>query len=339
MMPERPVGSLADIFRICRIVLGRLSRGLARPLLAAVAAAGLAGCSGGVLDPKGPIGNSNAIILLDAVGIMCVIVVPTIIATFVFAWWFRASNPRARFRPDFVYSGEIELLVWAVPLLVIMFLGGVIWVGSHDLDPFRPIAPRQTAAQQNSSQQNSIQQKKTLSIQVIALDWKWLFIYPDQNVASINDLVVPTGTPLHFSITSSSVMNAFFVPQLGSMIYAMNGMVTQLNLQATQPGDYIGLSAQFSGDGFPQMKFVMRAVPQDGFDGWLTKARGSGSALDRATYTTLAQPKVGMSPVTYRSVEPGLFDAVTTQKIPPGPGPANRVGPEGAQPPREARQE
>src|ERR1700693_5733553 len=147
----------------------------ARIALAPILAATLAGCSGGVLEPRGPIGGANALILLDAVGIMCVIVVPTIVAVLWCAWWFRAGNTRAQFRPDFVYSGRIELLVWAIPLLVIMFLGGVIWVGLHELDPYRPIASP----------------AKPLEVQVISLDWKWLFIYPDQGAASVNQVVVP----------------------------------------------------------------------------------------------------------------------------------------------------
>jgi cytochrome o ubiquinol oxidase subunit 2 len=168
--------------------------------------ASLAGCSGGVLEPHGPIGAANRLILFNAVEIMAAIVVPTIVAALVFAWWFRESNTRARYLPHWAYSGRIELIVWSIPLLVICFLGGVIYIGSHDLDPARPIAS----------------QNKPLEVQVVSLDWKWLFIYPDLSVASVNQLVVPVGMPIHFNLTSASVMNAFFVPQLGSMIYTMN---------------------------------------------------------------------------------------------------------------------
>lgn len=271
----------------------------------------LAGCSGGVLEPQGPIGAANVTILLDAVGIMCVIVVPTLAAILAFAWWFRAANRHAIYRPDFVYEGRLELLVWAVPILIIMFLGGVIAIGSYLLDPFRPIAS----------------QAKPINVQVVSLDWKWLFIYPDQGVASVNQLVVPAGTPVHFRLTSATVMNSFFVPQLGSMIACMNRMVTQLHLQADRPGDYYGQSAQFSGDGFSTMHFVLRAVPQDAFDSWVAGARRSGPALDRAGYMALAKPSEGVSPYTYRAVEPGLFEAVATQKIPPGPGSSAEGGP------------
>src|SRR5436305_3511222 len=157
----------------------------------------VSGCSGGVLDAQGPIGAADAKILLKAVGIMLVIVVPTIIAVLAFGWWFRASNTRARYRPEFVYSGGIEVVVWGIPTLVIMFLGGVIWIGSHDLDPPKPLDPNSRA----------------IEVQVVALDWKWLFIYPAQGVAAVNQLVLPAGAPVHFSITSASVMNTFYVPQ------------------------------------------------------------------------------------------------------------------------------
>jgi cytochrome o ubiquinol oxidase subunit 2 len=265
----------------------------------------VSGCSGGVLDPQGPIGGANAKILLNALGIMLVIVVPTIIAILAFAWWFRASNTRARYRPDFVYSGGIEIVVWGIPTLTIMFLGGLIWIGSHELDPFRPIASPD----------------KPVEVQVVSLDWKWLFIYPNEGVASVNELVVPAGPPVHFSLTSASVMNMFFVPQLGSMIATMPGMVTQLHLAADKPGDFRGLSTQYSGGGFSDMNFVLRAVPQDAFTQWVATARQTGSALDRAGYTALAEQSQNVRPVTYRSVEPNLFNAVVNQEIPPAPGP------------------
>ncbi len=287
---------------------------VSRRLIAAGALAplvSLAGCSGGVLQPQGPIGEANTIILLDSVAIMSVIVVPTLAAILVFAWWFRASNARAVYRPDFVHSGRLELLVWAIPILVIMFLGGVIWIGSYELDPYRPIAT---------------QARTPVNVQVVALDWKWLFIYPDQGVASVNELVVPAATPVHFQLTSASVMNSFFVPQLGSMIATMNRMVTQLNLQADRPGEYYGQSAQFSGDGFSTMHFMVRAVSQDAFEAWVAGARRAGPVLDRPGYAALAKPSAGVSPFTYRAVDPDLFAAVATQKIPPAPGASGESG-------------
>ena len=177
-------------------------------VLATSAAAGLTGCSSVVLDPKGPVGTAETMILYNALAIMLVIVVPTILATLVVAWWFRASNTRATYRPEWVFSGRIELVVWSIPLMTILLLSGVIWSGSHALDPAQPL--RSTV--------------KPLEVEVVSLDWKWLFIYPAQGVAAVNDLVVPAGTPVHFRLTSASVMSVFFVPQLGSMIYTMNGM-------------------------------------------------------------------------------------------------------------------
>jgi cytochrome o ubiquinol oxidase subunit 2 len=266
----------------------------------------LTDCSGGVLEPHGPIGAANLKIMYNALAIMLAIVLPTIGATLTFAWWFRASNRRAQYRPHWVYSGRIELLVWGIPLLVIVFLGGVIWIGAHVLDPFKPIDS----------------QSKPIEVQVVSLDWKWLFIYPDQGVASVNEFVVPAGLPVHFSLTSATVMNQFFVPQLGSMIATMNGMVTQLHLQADHPGDYYGQSAQFSGDGFSGMHFTMRAVSADEFAQWLDGARNAQSALDRSAYIALLQESQNVRPFTYRTVEAGLFDAIVTQQIPPGPGPS-----------------
>jgi cytochrome o ubiquinol oxidase subunit II len=298
---------------------GKLSVFLQASLIAG-ATLMLADCSGGVLDAQGPVGAANVQIMLNALGIMLVIVVPTIVAVLAFAWWFRASNTRASYQPDFVYSGRIEIIVWAIPLLVIMFLGGVIWIGAHKLDPFEPLTA----------------QTKPVEVQVVSLDWKWLFIYPNDGVASVNELVIPTDTPVHFSLTSASVMNSFFVPQLGSMIATMNGMVTQLHLKADQPGVYLGESAQFSGDGFAGMMFNVRAVPQEQFAQWIGMARQSGPALDRDTYLKLAQQSQNVRSYTYRTVEPKLFDAVVSQKLPPGPGPhggkaAAQVRPVGGQ--------
>lgn len=265
----------------------------------------LAGCSGGVLDAQGPVGAADREMMLNAVAIMMVIVVPTIALALVFAWWFRASNPRARRRPQFVYSGRIELIVWSIPLLVIIFLGGVTWIGSHRLDPYRPLAsPAQP-----------------IEVQVVSLDWKWLFIYPQENIASVNELVLPTGVPAHFSLTSATVMNAFFVPQLGSMIATMNGMATQLYLQADHSGDYYGESTQFSGDGFSDMNFTVHAVPAERFRQWVDGARARGTALDRAAYEALARESRHVAPFTYRGVDRGLFDAIVKQQIAPASGP------------------
>jgi cytochrome o ubiquinol oxidase subunit II len=272
----------------------------------------LTACQPAILDPQGPIGFAEKTILIDSLAIMLAIVVPTIMATLGFAWWFRASNTRATYLPDWEFSGRIELIVWAIPLLVITLLGGVAWIGSHDLDPAKPLA-------------STI---PPLEIQGVSLDWKWLFIYPDQGVASVNQLVVPAGVPLHFSLTSGSVMNAFFIPQLGSMIYTMNGMTTQLNLRADTNGIFRGQSSHFSGDGFSGMHFEVIAVPPEQFTAWIETTRNAGPTLDAESYATLAKQSVKAPPSTFRAVEHHLFQQIVTQKLPPGPGPqAGRPNP------------
>jgi cytochrome o ubiquinol oxidase subunit II len=274
----------------------------------------LSGCAGGVLQPRGPIGTADSIILLDAVGIMSVIVVPTIVALLVIGWWFRASNTRARYQPSFVYSGRLEIIVWAIPILVIMFLGGLTWIGAHQLDPYKPIA--------------STSKDPPLNVQVVSLDWKWLFIYPRQHIAAVNELVIPERTPVHFYLTSASVMNQFFVPQLGSMIATMNGMQTQLYLQADHPGNYYGLSAQYSGDGFSGMHFTVRAVSAGDFQHWVTATQQGGPVLDRNGYFDLLRESCDVQPFTYRSADPALFAAVVKRDLPPALGPSvGRAGP------------
>jgi len=286
-------------------------RDLARAILAGCACAVLAGCQPAVLDPEGPIGAAEKTILLNSVEIMLAIVVPTILATLAFAWWFRSSNGKARYLPDWAYSGRIELITWSIPVLVVLFLGGITWIGAHELDPAKPLKSSATP----------------LEIQAVSLDWKWLFIYPTQGVASVNQLTVPVGVPLHFSLTSASVLNTFFVPQLGSMIYTMNGMSDELYLQADAPGTYYGQSAQFSGDGFSDMHFAVDAVAEDGFNAWIAGMRGKGPALDAASYATLEQQSENVPPSTYGTVEPGLYDMIVTQKLAPGPGPQTGPAP------------
>jgi cytochrome o ubiquinol oxidase subunit 2 len=255
----------------------------------------LASCSEGVLAPRGPIGESERVILYDATAIMLAVVIPVILLTIVFAWWFRAGNTLARYLPTWEYSGRIEIIVWSIPTLVIVFLGGIAWIGSHDLDP--PQAIDSTTP--------------PLDLDVVSLDWKWLFIYPGDGIASINRLVVPVGRPVRFHLTSATVMNSFFVPELGSQIYTMPGMTTQLNLQADQAGLYKGFSAQFSGDGFSDMRFEVAAVPADQFATWVESAKAQGQALDSAAYTALAQPSKAVEPATYAPVAEGLFESIS----------------------------
>jgi len=246
--------------------------------------------SSGVLNPQGPVAHSERLILIDSTVIMLAVVVPVILATLAVAWWFRAGNTKATYRPDWAYSGRLEVIVWAIPALVVLFLGGVGWVSSHALDPAKSLA-----------------ETKPLEVQVVSLDWKWLFIYPGQGIAAVNRLVIPAGRPVHFQLTSATVMNSFFVPELGSQIYTMAGMRTQLNLQADRPGTYRGLSAQFSGDGFSDMRFDVEAVAQADFDKWVDETRANGPVLD---YAGLSRNSRAVQPSVYRGVQPGLFEKI-----------------------------
>jgi cytochrome o ubiquinol oxidase subunit 2 len=275
-----------------------------------------------VLSPIGPVGAAERTILLDALAIMLAIVVPTIVATLAFAWWYRAGNTRARYLPNFQYSGQLELLVWSVPALVVLFLGGIAWISSHDLDPAQPLtwaAPDQKRV-------------KPLEVEVVSLDWKWLFIYPEQHIASINRLVVPTAVPLHLRVTSATVMNVFFVPRLGSEIYSMSGMATQINLQADQPGTYPGLSANFSGDGFSDMHFTLESVDAQQFNTWVAGAATAGEVLDDTAYRSLLRQSSNTQPYTYREVAAGLFNRIVSLQLPSGAGPPAKASPSSGEP-------
>jgi cytochrome o ubiquinol oxidase subunit 2 len=233
---------------------------------------------------------------------MLAIVIPTILATLGVAYWFRSSNTRAVYMPDFRYSGRLEMIVWSIPAMTVMLLGALCWVGAHDLDPRKPLA---STAQ-------------PLTVQVASLDWKWLFIYPEQGVAGVNILTIPVGTPINFQLTSSGVMNSFFVPQLGSQIYTMGQMTTRLQLQADHPGDYEGRSFNFSGDGFSDMHFLVHAVPPDQFTAWVAKTKGAGPTLDANSYADLMKPSQAVPPFTYGSVSPGLFETIASAGMPVG---------------------
>src|ERR1700730_11111108 len=257
-----------------------------------------------ILNPQGPIGAAEKTILIDSLGIMLAIVLPTIVAIFAFAYWFRSSNATANHWPNWAYSGRIELVVWSVPALTVILLGGVAWIGAHQRAPAKPI--------EGSA--------NPLRIQAVSLDWKWLFIYPDQKVATINTLTVPAGVPLQFQLTSASVMNVFFIPQFGSMIYTMNGMATRLNLQADTPGEFQGLSAHFSGDGFSDMHFDVHVVPSEQFSKWAQDASGGAKALDERSYDEIARPSMKSEQAIYRLADPELFNSIVTQKLPPSQG-------------------
>ena len=257
------------------------------------------GCNRGILDPVGPVAAAEKTILINSTAIMLAIIIPTMIATVAFAWWFRRGNTKAEYRPDWEYSGAVEMVVWAIPALTIMLLGGIAWIGSHDLDPGKALKS----------------DKPAINVEVVSLDWKWLFIYPDQGIATVNQLVVPAGTPVSFRLTSATVWNSFFVPQMGTMIYTMPRMTTRLNLQADKPGVYGGLSSHFSGDGFPGMQFQVHALPPDQFAMWAQGSRGQGPVLDGRNYAELSKPSSYVKPITYGAVAPGLYDAIVADRL------------------------
>jgi cytochrome o ubiquinol oxidase subunit 2 len=256
----------------------------------------LAGCSGNlaVLDPKGSVGMAEKSLIATATWAMLLVVVPVIILTLVFAWRYRASNRNATYAPKWAHSTAIEVVVWAIPAAIILFLAILTWRTSHELDPYKPL-------------ESSV---KPVNVEVVALDWKWLFIYPDLGIATVNQLAVPVGTPVNFRITSDSVMNSFFIPQLGTQVYAMAGMQTRLHLIADEAGDYGGLSSNYSGAGFSDMKFRTIATSQKDFDAWVQKVKASQTQLSMDQYATVAQPQ-DKAPVQYFStVDPKLFNNI-----------------------------
>jgi cytochrome o ubiquinol oxidase subunit 2 len=244
-----------------------------------------------LLDPKGPVGADEKWIILLALGLMLIVVVPVIGMTIFFAWRYRASNTRATFAPDWAHSYRIEAVMWLVPCAIVAVLAYVAWTTSHTLDPYRPL----------------VSEQKPLKVQVVSLDWKWLFIYPEQGIATVNELAFPAGRPVHFQLTSGSVMNSFFIPQLGSQIYTMAGMQTKLSLLADAPGHYLGLSANYSGGGFSDMTFDAHAMPPEAFDAWVAKVRRSANALTPAAYRRLEKPSSDVPPMYFGSVGPAIY--------------------------------
>ena len=268
--------------------------------MALCAATFLGGCSRIVLfDPKGPIGDAERFVIIAAFVLMLIVVIPVFVMVFWFSLKYRASNNKAIYMPKWSYSGKIDLAMWLVPLAIIAVLGCLAWIETHDLDPFKPIKPG----------------VKPISIEVVSLDWKWLFIYPDYDVASVNQLVFPAKVPLSFRITSDTVLTSFFIPQLGSQIYAMAGRQSRLHLMADESGIYAGHNQQFSGRGYADMHFEAIANSRQQFEAWLLKARQSPEKLDPDRYEELAKPSISY-PVTYfSSVTPGLFDHIIHKYI------------------------
>jgi cytochrome o ubiquinol oxidase subunit II len=258
----------------------------------------LAGCNQlELMNPKGSIGTQEKDLILIALGLMLLVVIPVMVLTVAFAWRYRESNTRATYAPKWAHSTGIEAVVWSIPCVIVATLAVLVWKTTHSLDPYRPlesdVAP--------------------VNVEVVALNWKWLFIYPDYGVATVNRLPIPVGTPINFRLTSESIMNSFFIPQLGSQIYAMAGMETQLHLIADQAGTYAGRSSAFSGPGFSDMHFDTVAMPRDQFDAWLRQAKSAPSVLDQATYRSLKEPSIKSPATTYASVTLGLFASIVDQ--------------------------
>jgi cytochrome o ubiquinol oxidase subunit 2 len=278
-------------------VLAHLAHRVTRTAIALGIAALTSGCdlrSAPVLDPKGPIALAERDLLFTALIMMLIVVIPVFVMAFLFAWRYRASNTSARYAPDWAYSGRIDAIIWLVPALIVASLGVLLWSSTHRLDPYRAIDPVIAP----------------LEVQVVAQDWKWLFIYPAQGVASVNQLVFPSAAPLSLKITSDTVMNSFYVPALGGQIYAMAGMETRLNLKADAPGRFTGRNAQYSGAGFSDQHFQVIAASAADFEAWLAKVRQAPEKLDGPTYRALTIPTRG-HPVTYYSaVEPNLFGTI-----------------------------
>ncbi|QNH13505.1 ubiquinol oxidase subunit II [Xanthomonas sp. GW] len=257
----------------------------------------LAGCDAAILNPKGQIGHDEKTLLITSVVLMLLVVVPVIVMTLAFAWRYRASNTKARYEPNWSHSTAIEVVVWSIPCMIILVLAVLTWRSSHELDPYKPLDSK----------------VKPIVIEAVALDWKWMFIYPEQGIATVNEIAFPVDTPLNFKITSDTVMNSFFIPHLGTQIYAMAGMETKLHLIANEPGDYFGLSANYSGHGFSKMGFTAHATDRAGFDAWVAKVKAAPKALDQAEFQILAANRNDKAqyPVTYySSVQDGMFKSL-----------------------------
>lgn len=255
----------------------------------------LSGCSGGILDPKGQIGIDEKNLIIIATVLMLLVVIPVIVMTLYFAWKYRDTQTHEIYAPKWAHSNKIEAFVWAVPILIVIILGVITWQSTHRLDPYKPIEGK----------------GKHLTVEVVSLNWKWLFIYPQQGIATVNELVFPANVPVEYKITSESTMNSFFIPQLGSQIYSMAGMQTKLHLIANEPGTFKGISANYSGAGFSGMKFNAIATPtQADFDQWVSDVKAQGGSLTKANYDQLALASEN-NPVTYYGrVDKGLFHTI-----------------------------
>ena len=267
----------------------------------------LPGCSMVVLNPSGYIATQQAQLLVISTVLMLLIIVPVIVLTLVFAWRYRASNTDALYEPDWDHSIQLELVIWSAPLLIIIALGALTWIGTHTLNPYRALDAR-----------SATPGVEPIDVQVVALDWKWLFIYPKQGIATVNELAATVDVPVRFSITSASVMNSFFIPALAGQIYAMPTMETKLHAVINKPGEYEGFSANYSGAGFSGMHFKFHGMSPADFESWVQKAKAGGQALSRDAYLQLEKPTEREPVRAYGTVAAGLFDAVVNRCVAPG---------------------
>ena len=254
----------------------------------------LGGCNWTLLNPVGQVGIEERNLIITATLLMLLVVVPVIAMTFIFAWKYRASNKDATYAPKWSHSTKIEVVIWTVPILIILALGVLTYKSTHALDPYRPLES----------------DVKPLTIEVVAMDWKWLFIYPEQGIATVNKIVFPANTPINFRITSDTVMNSFFIPGLGGQIYAMAGMTTKLHLIANHNAELDGISANYSGAGFTGMKFKAIATSQADFDAWVNEVKASPKQLDQAEYAALSKPSQNNPVELYSSYAPNLFQTI-----------------------------
>ncbi len=279
-----------------------------RGLLLLPAVALLTGCNAVLLSPSGDLAVRQRDLIIISTGLMLLIIVPVIVLTLLFAWRYRASNQQAEYAPDWDHSTLLELLIWAAPLLIIIALGALTWVSTHKLDPYRPLA-------QLDAERELPPDSQPLTVEVVALDWKWLFFYPEQGIATVNELAAPVDRPIRFRITASTVMNSFFIPALAGQVYAMPGMETKLHAVINQPGIYDGFSANYSGAGFSGMHFKFHGMSTREFEQWVQQNKAGGTALTRDAYLKLEQPG-GREPVRrYASVASGLYDAILNRCV------------------------
>ena len=264
-----------------------------------------------VMNPAGDVAAQQRDLLVISTVLMLLIIIPVMALTVFFAWRYRQSNKAARYEPDWDHSMHLELVIWAVPLLIIICLGALTWMGTHLLDPYRPLD--RVAADRPVDRA-----AKPLEVEVVALDWKWLFIYPEYGVAAVNEMAAPVDRPISFRITASSVMNSFYIPALAGQIYAMPGMETKLHAVINHAGEYEGFSANYSGAGFSGMRFAFHGVDQGGFDAWVAKVKAAGGTLDRAAYLQLEQPTENEPVRHYGTVLPELYKAILNMCVEPG---------------------